>query len=225
MKKMSNSLIFCGGILFTISFLMICSFTFIPVNLFTITTIVYNILFVVSIVLILIGIIKDKKFAKKIFTKKFAVFLVIMLLLAAVLTGIIDEVIFSREYGLEFNFSSYIYYNTIFNRYFVLFVCALFYSIFGFKQKNVVNEAKKKNKLTKWYVLACIGLLPVLFLLVVSISSYFSGFSFMFSTIYGMQAVIDTFRIVGFLISPFIIIGLIIFAIALFKIINIKRKK
>ena len=100
-------------------------------------------------------------------------------------------------------------------------VSSIIFLIQFFKSKTVI---KKK---WPWIVGIIIGSLPILFTLYNSIISITQGFCFIDCTtsIYGLEAFINTFIIIGILLFPFILFGLIIVIISTIQLRKIKTDK
>lgn len=78
------------------------------------------------------------------------------------------------------------------------------------KQENEPKTLNNENSIVKYKILRVLGYLPFIGILCFSIYSSICGFSFLFSTSYGMGAFFGTIFLISLFIWPLYIIGAII---------------
>ena len=91
------------------------------------------------------------------------------------------------------------------------------------KKEEDEKQETKKPKIWLWIILEIIGFIPWILLLAISISSIWTGFSFM-NTSYGWDAFVGSLILLGTIGSPLLIIGAILVIISTINLIKIKKR-
>ena len=95
--------------------------------------------------------------------------------------------------------------------------------IIGIFSKENLNRNNSNKSLMKYKILKWIGIFPFIAILCIGLFSMINGFSFMFSTSYGISAFFESIMIISLLIWPLYIIGIALIIYSKKKITNIEK--
>ncbi len=111
----------------------------------------------------------------------------------------------------------------------VILVASLLYQI-GYLISFLVKRSQQKKQDTdsqpKWFKALFAGsFVPAILLIIYSLSSYFCGFTFIFSTYYGWQAVYDTLFFTGLIFCMIPVLPLCLMIQIVYIIKAVKRRR
>ena len=95
--------------------------------------------------------------------------------------------------------------------------------IIGIFSKENLNRNNSNKSLMKYKILKWIGIFPFIAILCIGLFSMINGFSFMFSTSYGISAFFESIMIISLFIWPLYIIGIALIIYSKKKITNIEK--
>lgn len=106
----------------------------------------------------------------------------------------------------------------------ILSISGILCIIIGILSKNDFNKEKTKDSkklIMKYKILKWLGFLPFIAIVSIGVFSSIVGFSFMFSTSYGIAAFFESILIISLFIWPLYIIGIVLIIYSKKKITNL----
>lgn len=200
--------------------------SFLPSNTFL--NIIRRLMSLGGIIFFIIDLVKRKPNKKDSLKSSLIIFITALILLIA---SFISSYLFYKEYFKLKSILMMFIPRVILNKYTLMSFVYLIYGLNNepksIQNNNMTQEnftPPKRKKATIWYILLVLGLIPWIIFLYIVISSAFTGFGFMFSTSYGIDAMFSAFLVIGALASPILAIGIALIVLSIIFIKKIKKE-